>query len=584
MSKREQQRREAATLVAAAMLGAAGCTGRRRVSSPTVAIAPSASQVDAPRLVAPMSLGDVTQRRPTLRWALPPSADGAVVELCHDRACARVIETLTVRGTSARPATDLPAGRAVFWRARGWRGSEAGQTHGATWSFHVPARDTAVDTSFNPRSDVNGDGFDDVVASAPRYDERSGTYVYRVSVSFGGASGAAAAPAQVIEGWESGDRASLEVASVGDVNGDGYCDVVVGWGQSDDDGDGASRVETCTGTASVFLGGPAGLSTTPQRVLGETEPGACVGGEVAGAGDVNGDGYADVLVAATTASPRGRELAGVVRAYYGGATGIAAAPQWELEGTHARELLGRSIAGAGDVDGDGFGDVAVGALAVSRSSVGVVRVFAGGPSGLSTTPQREIQRPRGHWSFGSSVAGAGDVNGDGYADLAVGAPDVRPDERALSGSVSVFGGSADGVVEAPLRVIEGAVGASGFGRSLAWIRDVDGDGCAELAVGVSIPASGAQGAAMAAQVFHGDPSGVAATPRRVITEPIVGDPRGGPLVGPGDVNGDGFADLCVTFARSNGVYRVTRTGVFPGGASGIAATPLREIVEGSVPE
>lgn len=581
------------------MLGAARCAGPRGMGSPTVerrattirataeepvAVAPSASRVDAPRLLAPMSLGDATQRRPTLRWALPPSADGAVVELCHDRACARVIETLTVRGTSARPGTDLPAGRAVFWRARGRRGGEEGRTHSATWSFHVPARDAAVDTSFNPRSDINGDGFDDVVASGPSRDERSGGYVYRVSVSFGGASGASAAPAQVIEGWPSGDRASLEVASVGDVNGDGYGDVVVGWAQADDDGDGASRVDTCTGTASVFLGGAAGLSTTPQRVLGEAESGACVGGGVAGAGDVNGDGYADVLVAATTASPRGRELAGIVRVYLGGATGIAAAPQWELEGAHPREGLGRSVAGAGDLDGDGFGDVAVGALVASRPSVGAVRVFHGGPSGLSTTPRREILGDRGHWSFGSSVAGAGDVDGDGYADLAVGAPEVSPGGRAPSGSVSVFRGSAGGVVEAPLRVIEGGAPYVGFGRPVAWVRDVDGDGYSELAVGATLRASGPRGAAMSAQVFHGESGGVAATPRRVITEPIVGDPLGGPLVGPGDVNGDGLADLCVTFARSSGVYRVTRTGVFPGGASGIAATPLREIVEGGVPE
>lgn len=553
----------------------------RATTEAQVAIAPGASQVDAPRLVAPTSLGDVTQRRPTLRWTLPPSADGAVVELCHDRACARVIETLTVRGTSARPGTDLPAGRAVFWRARGRRGGEAGQAHGATWSFHVPARAAAVDTSFNPRSDINGDGFDDVVVSGPRYEERNGAYVYRVSVSFGGASGTSAAPPQVIEGWESGDRASLGVASAGDVNGDGYGDVVVGWGEADDDGDGAGRVGTCTGTASVFLGGPAGLSTTPQRVLGETEPGACVGGGVAGAGDVNGDGYADVLVAATTASPRGRELAGIVRVYYGGSTGIAAAPQWEQEGTRARESLGRAVAGAGDVNGDGFGDVAVGALAVSRSSVGAVRIFLGGPSGLSTTPHREIQGPRGHWSFGGSVAGAGDGDGDGYADLAVGAPDAGPAGRAPSGTVSVFRGSAEGVVEAPLRVIEGGAACSGFGRDLAWVRDADGDGYAELAVGATIRASAGHEAAMSAQVFHGGASGVAATPRRVITEEIVGDGPGGPLLGPGDVNGDGFADLCVTFARSNGVYRVTRTGVFPGGASGIAAAPLREIVEGS---
>ncbi len=440
-----------AALAAVATLGAARCAGPRRVPSPTVsrsatapeavAVTPSASPVEAPRPVAPMSLGAVTQRRPTLRWALPPSVDGAVIELCHDRACARVIETLTARGTSARPTTDLPAGRVVFWRARGTRGADTGQVYGATWSFYVPARDGAVDTSFDPRCDINGDGVDDVVSSGPPREGIGGTYVYRVSVALGGAS--QTAPPQGIEGWESGNRASLDVASVGDVNGDGYGDVIVGWGQADDDGDGEGRARTCTGTASVFLGGAAGLSTTPQQVLGAGEPGACVGDGVAGAGDVNGDGYADVIVAATTAAPRGREMAGVVRVYYGGPAGIDATPQWERAGTAARECLGRSVAGVGDVNGDGFGDVAIGALVVSRSSVGVVRVFLGGASGLATTPQREIQRPREHWSFGASIAGAGDVNGDGYADLRVTFERASGARRAMC--TEVFPGSASGI-------------------------------------------------------------------------------------------------------------------------------------------
>ena len=105
-----------------------------------------------------------------------------------------------------------------------------------------------------------------------------------------------------------------------------------------------------------------------------------------------------------------------------------------------------------------------------------------------------------------------------------------------------------------------------------------------LAVGMMGPSSARGGAALSTQVFHGGASGLSATPRRVIFAQAMGDAFPGPLRGPGDVNGDGFADLCVTSAYADGVYRLTRTGVFAGSASGISATPLGEIIEGSLSE
>jgi hypothetical protein len=270
--------------------------------------------------------------------------------------------------------------------------------------------------------------------------------------------------------------------------------------------------------------------------------------------------------------------------YHGGPTGIGETPQWEREGTLAGDGLGRVIAGAGDVNGDGFGDVALGAPATSRARIGAVRVFLGGRSGLATGAHREIQGARGGWSFGESLAGAGDGDGDGYADLAVGAPEAGLVGRAPTGTVSVFRGGPDGVVESPQRVIEGGTADRAFGRELGWVRDVDGDGYAELAVGMMGPSSARGGAALSTQVFHGGASGLSATPRRVIPAQAMGDAFPGPLRGPGDVNGDGFADLCVTSAYADGVYRLTRTGVFAGSASGISATPLREIIEGSLSE
>lgn len=178
---------------------------------------------DAPRPLAPVSLGDVTQRRPTLRWALPTGIDGAVVELCRDRACTSVIETLRVTGTSVRPTADLPARSTVFWRMRGRAGSVERTGASPTWIFHVPARSasTTVDTSFNPHFDINGDGFDDVIVGAkqamPGRPQRVGT----ASVFYGSAAwtqpaaGTAHPPDRLFEGLAADAWFGVVVASAG---------------------------------------------------------------------------------------------------------------------------------------------------------------------------------------------------------------------------------------------------------------------------------------------------------------------------------------------------------------------------------
>jgi len=144
-----------------------------------------------PRPIAPISLGDVTQRRPTLHWQLPAGFDGAVVELCRDCACPMVIETRTVSGSSTQPTADLPARSVVFWRLRGRMGATTAAAYSPTWLFHVPAASasTGVDASASPHFDVNGDGIDDVVIAARWASVRSLAQMGVVSVFRGSRSG-----------------------------------------------------------------------------------------------------------------------------------------------------------------------------------------------------------------------------------------------------------------------------------------------------------------------------------------------------------------------------------------------------------
>src|SRR6185503_12648564 len=149
------------------------------------------------------------------------------------------------------------------------------------------------------------------------------------------------------------DTLGNSVASAGDVNGDGYGDVIVGMENYDN-----SQVNE--GRALVYLGGTVGPTTTAAWSAESNEGSSHFGRSVASAGDVNGDGYGDVIVGAPD---HGTPLhnAGAAYVYLGSATGLALDPAWMVKGDRPEARFGYSVASAGDVNGDGYGDIIVGA-------------------------------------------------------------------------------------------------------------------------------------------------------------------------------------------------------------------------------
>jgi hypothetical protein len=260
-------------------------------------------------------------------------------------------------------------------------------------------------------------------------------------------------PARVLEGAAEEDQFGWSVASAGDVNGDGYADLVVGARNADPGG------RRLAGTASVFLGSASGVAATPARVLEGAAEVDQFGWSVASAGDVNGDGYADLVVGAPGPFFADIVRAGTASVYFGSASGVAATPARVLEGVAPQDNFGRSVASAGDVNGDGYADLVVGAPGADpggRDQAGTASVYLGSASGVGATPARVLEGVAPDNIFGEAVASAGDVNGDGYADLVVGAPGADPDGREGAGTVSVYLGSASGVAATPARVLEGA--------------------------------------------------------------------------------------------------------------------------------
>jgi hypothetical protein len=416
--------------------------------------------------------------------------------------------------------------------------------------------------------DVNGDGYSDVVIGAPGYDwgqtDEGKAYVY-----LGSASGLRATPSWSVES----DQADAElgrVAPAGDVNGDGYADVIVG-------ASGYSSGQTGEGKAFVYLGSTYGLSATAAWSVESDQADANLG-QVATAGDVNGDGYSDVIVGA----PRydnGQTDEGRTYAYFGSASGLSTAAGWSVSG-QSGSYFSLSLGTAGDVNGDGYADVIIGAEAYDngQSEEGAAFVYHGSATGLSTLDNWRAESNLEDARFGTSVATAGDVNGDGYADVIVGAPEYVTNPATEWGAAFVYHGSATGLSTSPdwrvvSHVYSGPFGGH-FGSSVATAGDVNGDGYADVIVGAPNVHDG-WGYHGWAHVYRGSADGLKATADWSVQQYSLDENWFGDSVGTaGDVNGDGYADVIVgAFKYENGEEEEGAAFVYHGSAAGLSANP-----------
>ncbi len=505
----------------------------------------SLPQGAALRLIAPLSTATVTSQRPTLRWKLDPTCDGAHVQICRDRACQHEVASFDTTGTSGAPTSALPPG-VLFWRAYGRNGSAIVDGWTPTWELDVGSRSAPLDTSWGTTLDVNGDGYADIAVGSDA----------QVNVYLGSPAGLASAPDLILSSAGM-PGAGAFLASAGDVNGDGYADLIVG---------GATA-------AYLFLGGPAGLSATPSATLAQRA--AQSGVRVASAGDVNGDGYADVVLANFDQA--------TAYVYLGGPGGLGSAPDMTLPSpVTGMSLFGHAVAGAGDIDGDGHGDIVIGAPGVAPN--GQAFVYLGSGAGIAAAPSFTLAGPDGPGaSFGNSVACAGDVDGDGHADLVIGAESADgATPGTYTGRAYVYRSGAAGVAPSLSVTLVGDQPRGTLGRWVSGAGDVNGDGYADVVVG----ADGENGADMTASgwayVYLGGPGGTAAAAAATLTGPDgQGSWFGRCVAGAGDVNGDGYADVVVGADAGNvmagadgGIPNTTGWAyVYLGSAAGLGVSP-----------
>ncbi len=416
--------------------------------------------------------------------------------------------------------------------------------------------------------DVNGDGYSDVIVGARYYDnvqvDEGAAFVYH-----GSALGINTTAVTMVESNQVSALMGYSVASAGDVNGDGYNDVIVGVYFYDNG-------QTDEGVAFVYHGSATGINTTPAATVESNQASAGYGISVASAGDVNGDGYSDVIVGAYNYD-NGQTDEGAAFVYHGSAAGINTIAVATLENNQTGANMGWSVASAGDVNGDGYSDVIVGAFQYDsgQTDEGAAFVYYGSATGISIAVGATLESNQASAYLGTFVASAGDVNGDGYSDVIVGAP-YYDNGQTDEGAAFVYHGSASGINTTATAMVESNQADAGMGNSVASAGDVNGDGYSDVIVGAPYFDNG-QTEEGAAFVYHGSATGINTTAAAMVESNFLNAYMGFCVSSAGDVNGDGYSDVIVGAPNSVGPAYGGMFFVYHGSATGIniiAATNL----------
>jgi hypothetical protein len=392
--------------------------------------------------------------------------------------------------------------------------------------------------------DINGDGLGDVIIGANLWDNGAAINCGAIFIYHGLNNGGInnfSTPASPLIG-PAGSNFGIAVSNAGDVNGDGYADIVAG-----------ANLAGVAGTAYIYHGSATGVSLTPSATVTGSNAGDNFGISVSGAGDVDWDGYSDIIVGANLYESSAAETnEGAAFVYYGSATGINTTEPHRLEMNQANSNFGIAVAHAGDVNQDGWSDVIVGADLYDNGQAdeGAAFVFHGGSYGINTTMATRVESNQAGAQLGNAIAYAGDVNGDSYSDVIAGSY-LYDNTQTDAGAAFVYHGGIFGLNNAPAVVLQGLNANDHFGVAVSSAGDINGDGYDDVLAGANLYDNGQadEGGVFA---FHGGSTGVTGVPDVILESNQANANFGIAVAGAGDLNGDGFADAIAGANNYNG--------------------------------
>ncbi|MCB8979729.1 MAG: FG-GAP repeat protein [Ardenticatenaceae bacterium] len=403
------------------------------------------------------------------------------------------------------------------------------------WFFESDEASASLGWAVSGAGDVNGDGFEDILVGAPKY---SGT-IHKAGTVFafyGSASGLQPMPQWHYDGTQTGADLGFAVAAAGDVNGDGFADILLTAPRY-------NQAFSREGRVYAFYGTSSGLPPVPDWQLEGVLVEAYLGWSVAGAGDVNNDGYDDVIVGAKWAQ-QDFYNEGMAQLYLGGPNGLSNTPAWTVFGEQAGASLGTAVSPAGDINHDGFDDVLVGVplFDTDVEDGGRVLAFCGTAEGLTQTPCWSVTGSQANGRLGEAVSGGGDITGDGLDDVLVGAPG-RDAAVPEAGAVLLFGGTAVGPSATPVWTAVADQSFTNFGSAVNMLHDLNNDGLHDVLVG-AYTYSADQSQEGRLYVYYGALGGPNAQPSW-IAEGNKAEAEFGFALGSSDVDGDGQAEVLV---------------------------------------
>ena len=440
--------------------------------------------------------------------------------------------------------------------------------------------------------DATGDGRPDLLMGAPTFssdrDEAAGA-VYLVSGFTPGEQDIGGAARWTVRGAVDGQNLGGLLAGAGDVDGDGLSDVLMGsW--ADQSGDNAVEDAHLVMAADVAPGSWSIDELPSITFTSSARSGEHLGATAGGPLDMEGDGLADILLGVWRPGDALTLSRGAAYVFPGDGlrTGdvvpLADAPYKLLGDDGGGDAVQLSVAAAGDLDGDGLGDVLAGDSkwnAPEGQDEGVVwlvsaAAMAEGEYALSDAAAARFVGPEPGSEIGRGVCGAGDVNGDGYGDVGIGSINWDAGFDDTGAVLVVYGPFPDAGWEADLEsaaaILIGYEAELFAGRPLAPVGDVEGDGYGDLIAGSSLFGRAVDGEPGQAFLIRGPVEGVERLDRyeQVVTYAGAerGDWAGSFVAGPGDVNRDGFPDLLVGAALqgraapgAGAVYLLTAPGI-----------------------